>query len=104
MSVVLRLILAVLGTYRLTQLIVNEDGPGDVLYWLRMTVGEKQGTGWHFLSELITCEYCLSVWIAALLAVFVVAGGWFSAWVLAWLGIAGAFYIAQEIKDRNETV
>lgn len=104
MSVVLRLILAMLGTYRITRLIVNEAGPGDVLIKFRRRVSEKYGYGWQFISDLINCEYCVSVWIAALLAVFVIAGGWFGAWVLVWLGIAGAFYIAQEIKDRNETV
>jgi len=101
MNVVLRLILAALATYRITRLVVNEAGPGDIFIKLRDAVRDKEGNGWRFLFDLINCEYCISVWIAALLAVFVIAGGWFGTWLLVWLGLAGAFYIAQEIKDRE---
>jgi hypothetical protein len=102
MSVVLRLILAALATYRITRLVVNEAGPGDIFIKLRDAVSEKEGNGWHFLYDLINCEYCVSIWIAALLAVFVIELGWFSTWILAWLGLSGAFFIAQEIKDAQE--
>jgi hypothetical protein len=102
MSAILRLILAVLATYRLTRMIVNESGPGDVLLKLRSVVISKPGYAWCFIADLINCEYCVSVWVAAVLAVLVLAGGWFGTWVLVWLGLSGAFYIAQEIKDRME--
>ena len=51
-------VLAVLAVWRVTHLIVEEDGPWDLLVGVR-----KLGTAIG-LGRLLTCFYCASVWIA----------------------------------------
>lgn len=58
------LLLLGLATWRLTNLILHEDGPFRMLDRVRQLVGtEKPGkvTG---LRQLFTCPYCMSMWTA----------------------------------------
>ena len=102
---VYKFILAVMSVYRLTRLIVKEEGPGDVLCRLRGEVtiravhsGKERGF-WPTLHGLVSCEYCTSVWVAALMSVFVMKKSRFAEWVLTWLGLAGVFCLIQEHLD-----
>jgi hypothetical protein len=56
------LVLGVLCVWRITHLLVAEDGPGDVLARLRAAAGGG------FWGKLLDCFYCLSLWVAAPLA------------------------------------
>jgi hypothetical protein len=58
-----RLLLGALAVWRITHLLNAEDGPGEVFVRLRRLAGEG------FWGQLLDCFYCLSVWIAAPLAV-----------------------------------
>jgi hypothetical protein len=60
-----RFALATLATWRVTHLLVEEDGPADVVVRLRARAGES------WIGELMDCFYCLSAWVAAPLAVTV---------------------------------
>jgi len=53
-----RLILGILGVWRITHLLHAEDGPWDVIARLRRAAG----TG--FAGEAMDCFYCLSLWVA----------------------------------------
>ncbi|MGZ4333866.1 MAG: hypothetical protein ACXVRJ_06290 [Gaiellaceae bacterium] len=55
----LRFALASLATWRLTHLLVEEDGPADAVVRLRQRVGD--GT----LGAAMDCFYCASVWVGA---------------------------------------
>ncbi|MGQ0645930.1 MAG: DUF1360 domain-containing protein [Gemmatimonadaceae bacterium] len=65
-SVVMRFVLAVLATWRLTHLLVAEDGPADVIVKLRERLGDS------VVGRAMDCFYCLSLWIAAPFTLFVV--------------------------------
>jgi len=54
----IRLLIAVLGVWRLTHLFQAEDGPWDIVVWLRA----RAGSG--VIAQMMDCFYCLSVWIA----------------------------------------
>ncbi len=54
-----RLILGVLGVWRITHLLVAEDGPWDLIVRLRRAVGAG------FWGKLLDCFECLSLWLAA---------------------------------------
>jgi hypothetical protein len=54
-----RFLVAALATWRLTHLLVEEDGPGDIVVRLR----QRAGDGW--LGSALDCFYCLSIWTAA---------------------------------------
>jgi len=57
-----RVILATLATWRVTHLLVNEDGPADVVVRLR----RRAGSGWA--GALMDCFYCMSFWVAVSIA------------------------------------
>jgi hypothetical protein len=62
------LVLGILAVWRLTHLLVAEDGPWDAVVRLR----GRAGAG--FWGRLLDCFYCLSLWIAAPFALLVGVG------------------------------
>jgi hypothetical protein len=82
LSTELQVVLAALATWRLAHLLAEEDGPGDVVVRLRARLGDSAA------GRAMDCFYCLSLWVAAPLALAVArdAGGF----VLVWLGCSGA--------------
>ena len=85
--------LAALATWRVTHLLWAEDGPADVLAGLRKIAG--QGV----FGRLLDCFYCLSLWVAAPMAVLV-TGLWPDR-VLAWLALSGAAILIERMTaDR----
>ena len=61
----LRLALALLATWRVTHLLAKEDGPADLIVRFRARLGDG------LAGSLMDCFNCLSLWIAALAALFV---------------------------------
>ena len=61
----MRFVLAVLATWRVTHLLANEDGPADIIFRLRRRLGDG------FIGSLMDCFNCMSIWIAAPFALFV---------------------------------
>src|SRR5689334_7857433 len=76
-SVWLRFLMAVLATWRLGHLFARDNGPWMVFRSLR-----RPGL------TLVSCFYCVTVWVAVPLSVFVV-GFRLSEWAVCWLAIAG---------------
>lgn len=74
----LRFLVAALATWRLTSLLVAEDGPGHVFAWWRKQVGTV-----GFWAELFGCVWCLSVWIGLLMTVVALTPAWWLLWPLA---------------------
>jgi hypothetical protein len=62
------LVLGILCVWRVTHLLNAEDGPWDVVVRLRRHAGKG------FWGELMDCFYCLSLWVAAPLAVALGSG------------------------------
>jgi hypothetical protein len=77
----LRLLLAVLATWRVTHLLALEDGPWDAVTRLRARLGAGM------LGRLMDCFYCLSVWMAVPFAFFV--GRTAVEVLVAWLAVSG---------------
>jgi len=73
--------LAVLATWRVTHLLASEDGPADLIVRLRAALGES------FAGKLLDCFYCLSLWVAAPLALFVAREP--VEWLFGWLAASG---------------
>ena len=62
------LALGILCVWRVTHLLNAEDGPWNIIEWLR----RRAGAG--FWGELLDCFYCLSLWVAAPLAALLGTG------------------------------
>ena len=80
-------VLAALATWRVAHLLAHEDGPWDAVLRLRAALG---GAG-----HVLDCFYCLSLWIAAPLAVFVARNP--LEWLIAWLGLSGAACLLERL-------
>jgi hypothetical protein len=78
----LRFVVVILATWRVTHLLANEDGPGDVIVRVRVWLGNG------FLGQLADCFQCLSLWVAAPLALVTTREP--LARALTWLAISGA--------------
>jgi hypothetical protein len=88
------LIIGVLSVWRVTHLLAAEDGPWQVMVRLRRQAGEG------FFAELLDCFYCLSILIAAPLAVLI-AEGWRER-VLLWLALSGGAIVFERATRRCE--
>jgi hypothetical protein len=85
-------ILATLAVWRLTHLIAAEDGPFELIAWIR----KKAGQG--FWGTLLDCFYCLSVWIALPFAIFMGGSRWYR--FLLWLALSAAAILLNRVIDR----
>jgi len=71
-----------LATWRLSSLLVNEDGPWEIFARMRTMVGIRYNEqslpyATTALSELFTCVFCMSVWMGFLLtAVYWLSSKW----------------------------
>ncbi len=67
---ILDLLILSLATWRLTSLLSNEDGPGDVFAKIRSKLGvrydaQSKSYGTNIIAEAVACCWCFSVWTAA---------------------------------------
>jgi hypothetical protein len=83
-------VVGVFAVWRLTHLLQAEDGPWDIVVWLRRAAGDGQ---W---GRLMDCFYCLSVWIALPFAA--VLGASWSHQLLLWPALSGAAIVLDRIS------
>ncbi|MGQ0443875.1 MAG: hypothetical protein ACT4O2_01795 [Beijerinckiaceae bacterium] len=88
----LQFLLAVLATWRVTHLVVEEDGPWNVITRLRRLAGDG------FWGGFMDCFHCASIWIAAV-AAGAIAGSW-REWPLYWL-LSGAACLLERSGRRE---
>ena len=89
MSLEVRFLLAVLATWRVTHLLAKEDGPADLIVKFRARLGDG------LFGKLMDCFYCLSIWVAAPLALFVTRTP--IEWLLTWLALSGGACLLERI-------
>jgi hypothetical protein len=81
--------LCALATWRLTHLVVEEDGPFDLIVRLRRWLGDSQG------GRAMDCFYCSSLWLAAPMALLVSSD--VQDWAVSWLALSGAACLLQQM-------
>lgn len=86
---ILRFVLAALATWRVTHLLAAEDGPADIVFRARRALG----TGW--LGSLADCFNCLSLFVAAPAALFVVQRA--LPWAMTWLALSGGACLLERL-------
>ena len=77
----LKFVLAVLATWRVTHLLANEDGPADIIVRFRALLGDS------LAGKMMDCFNCLSIWIAAPAALFLSLKP--LEWFVSWLALSG---------------
>jgi hypothetical protein len=88
----LKLVLAVLATWRITHLLAREDGPFDLVFRLRKSLADS------FAGRMLDCFYCLSLWIAAPFAAWITLTP--LDWVVAWIALSGATCILERAHQE----
>jgi hypothetical protein len=83
---------AALATWRVTHLVVYEDGPWDVIARLRSRAGSS------FFGKLMDCFYCTSLWISAAATAILAPAP--RDWVLVWLALSGAACLVHRMEER----
>lgn len=86
-------VLAVLAAWRVTHLLALEDGPADIIVRLRRRLGHG------FLGSLMDCFNCISLWIAAPMALFVAAEP--LRWVVSWLALSGGACLLEKLSGES---
>ena len=88
----------VLACWRITHLLSKEDGPFDVIYLVR----KKAGAG--FFGSLLDCFYCLSIWVAFPLGLWL-GNNWCEK-LLYWGALSGAACLLEQAttlsKNNND--
>nr|WP_315239401.1 DUF1360 domain-containing protein [uncultured Albidiferax sp.] len=82
-------VLGALATWRLAHLLAREDGPWNAVLRLR------QAAGSGIWGQMLDCFYCLSLWVAAPVALAVARNP--LEWLLAWLGLSGAACLLERL-------
>jgi hypothetical protein len=85
----LKFVLAVLATWRVTHLLANEDGPADIIVRFRAQLGNS------LAGKMMDCFNCLSIWIAAPAALFVSLKP--QEWLMCWLALSGGACLLERL-------
>ena len=88
-----RFLVGALATWRVTHLLVAEDGPGDMVVRLR----QRAGDGW--IGSAMDCFYCLSVWTAAPIAAAVTRRPREAP--LTWLALSGVACLLERATNEK---
>lgn len=75
-------LLAILATWRISHLVSEEEGPGNILGKLRsyfIEGGEPDGRPKNWFGKALQCPYCISIYVAFLIAIYFSYGNW---WLL----------------------
>lgn len=92
-----RITVGILATWRLTSLIVNEDGPFKVFARLHNWANIYSP---NFLAGLLDCVWCTSVWVGTGVAVIVLSPVWFVLWPFALS--AGAILLDEVVNASDK--
>lgn len=86
--------MGIFALWRVTHLLAVESGPGDAIGKVRRLAG----TG--LIAELISCFYCLSVWVAAPFA-YLLAENWQHR-LLLWPALSAGAILLERITSGGQ--
>lgn len=96
--------LLTLATYRVTQLLVYDDGPFGLIFKFRAAIGvydlDQAGESKSNLGKLFACPYCLGFWLAIPGAL--VAAGAIDSFIILWLAIAGGQTFLEALSRHGQ--
>jgi hypothetical protein len=88
----IKLVLAVLATWRVTHLLASEDGPAGLIVRFRALLGRSVA------GKLMDCYNCLSIWIAAPAALYVSLKP--LEWLFSWLALSGGACLLERMVNE----
>lgn len=96
------LVLLSLASWRLTSLIVQEDGPFDIFIKIRLWLGvaydqNSQPYGKNVIARGILCMWCASVWVSFVSSFFSEYSVNIHTFVINWLAISGGVILIESL-------
>jgi hypothetical protein len=88
------LILGILAVWRISYFLASETGPWDVMERVRLRLGNGFG------RELLSCLYCVSVWVAAPFA-YITGDSWKQR-LLLWPALSAGAIIVERCIHREK--
>jgi hypothetical protein len=82
------------ATWRVSALLVREDGPFDLIARLRKAIANTMP------GRALECFYCTSLWVAAPVAFWLAGATW--RWVVVWLALSGAASLLERFSAARE--
>lgn len=102
-----RIILAILATYRISNLIALDNGPFDIIRVTRSYIGRKAAIGsaaWKTLAGLTRCPLCLGIWVSIIATITLYCNNMVIDFIMITLAIAGGqsviYMIAGYVEDE----
>ena len=96
-------VLMTFATYRVTQLLVYDDGPFDLIFKARAKMGvydlAENGEPKTSLAKLLACPYCAGFWVAIPAAMTISSN--VSSFIILWLAIAGGQTFLEAINGAR---
>jgi len=86
-------VVACLATWRVSSLLVREEGPYALLARVRRSLGTTA------IGRALECFYCTSLWVAAPIAWWLT--GPTRAWAIVWLAVSGAAILAERATTHE---
>jgi hypothetical protein len=88
-----RFVVAALAAWRITHLLATEDGPADVIVRVRAGLGDG------VVGRLLDCFYCLSLWVAAPMALLVCRDPLER--LITWVALSGAACLFERMTGSD---
>jgi hypothetical protein len=88
----IRFVLSVLTTWRISHLLVSEDGPWEIMARLRQWLGASA------IGRLMDCFGCISIWVAAPISFFIFRR--LPELFVCWLALSGAAFLLERMHPE----
>lgn len=96
-------LLAILASYRLAILIVQERGPFDAALLLRSwTLRRVEHDTEHWAFAGLVCIWCTSFWTALLCWALISYGGRLGTLLVGWWGVAGGVLVLDQLVSVQQ--
>lgn len=84
-------VLATLATYRISRMLVMEEGPFGIFSTIRGAIDPSQKS---WVGRGIACIVCVSFWVSLVIALLIGASA------IEWLAMAGAIVVWREVISK----
>lgn len=105
-SFTVRIILAILAVYRLSELVALDTGPYDIFDKFRRMLGRKASSGsstWKTLADLVNCPFCCGIWFSIFFTVLILFPTLPGDIFILFLAIAGGQTFLESLSGNTET-
>lgn len=104
LNIYLRIILCILSSYRITELISLDDGPFGIFRKFRKFLGKRGSKGElnYQLAILITCPFCLGIWISSVMSLLIFFPTVIGDIFLIVMSISGGQTVLESLNRRHD--